>query len=283
MITGMPRVAIAVRNLDDAIRRFRDSIGLRLAELPGVIDSLGIRIAMGSGNTMSHIELMCPEQPERPLSQSLNRFLDRRGEGLFAMMLYAPDPDGEAEEIATRGLTALPLMAEAGGRDFHPKDTSGVLIRIYPTDSDTEIEGELDKELGPLAQRRSKFGLSGIRAVQIGVSDLDAAVAIYRDQFGLATEVLPATDTAQVAVCTPPTGGQVELHAPTQAPSLIREFLDQRGPGLFAIVHESDDPEASAAALEANGVTVKRTADDLWDIDPALTFGARLRFRPTSA
>ena len=50
MITGMPRVAIAIRDMDEAIRVFRDSLGLGVAEMPGVIESLGIRVAMGSGN-----------------------------------------------------------------------------------------------------------------------------------------------------------------------------------------------------------------------------------------
>ncbi len=283
MITAVPRVAIAVRDMDEAIRRFRDSLGFRVRELDGIVDELGIRIAMGSSSTMSHIELMAAEQPERPLSRSLLRFLDRRGEGLFAMMLYADDPDAEAEEIARRGPTALPLMPEAGGRDFHPRDTAGVLIRIYPTASDARIEGELDTHLGKLEERSSRTGLSGIRAVQIAVSDLEKAVAIYRDGFGLDTE-LPATDAeARVAFCTPPRGARIELHAASEPDDAIGHFLAERGPGLFAIVHESDDPAASARALAERGVATTRVADDLWEIDPTLTFGASIRFRPTSA
>ena len=45
----------------------------------------------------SNIELMAPADPAAPLSQALrSTFLDRRGEGLYALMLEAPDPDAEA-------------------------------------------------------------------------------------------------------------------------------------------------------------------------------------------
>ena len=283
MITEMPRIAIAVRDMDQAIDRFRNALGLGVVELPGVIDSLGIRIAMCSGTTVSHIELMAPEQHDRPQSQSLNRFMDRRGEGLFAMMFYAPDPDEEASAIGERGLPALPLLPEAGGRDFHPKGTGGVLIRIYPTAIDAMIEEPLDKELGSLDQRPSGCGLSGIRAVQIVVPDLEAALAIYRDQFGLPAEVRPPNAEGQLAVCTPPSGSRLELLTPSDPHSKTGRFLQEQGSGLFAIVHESEDAEASARSIQAAGIDVEQAAEDLWDIDPSTTFGAQLRIRSASS
>jgi catechol 2,3-dioxygenase-like lactoylglutathione lyase family enzyme len=132
MITGMPRIAVAVRDMDRAIATFRDVLGMPVYEFDWVRRSLGIRMSLCVPAGGSHIELMSPEDPARSHSASLIRFLERRGEGLFALMLYAPDPNAEAESLATRGLEAMPLMQDAGGRDFHPKNTHGVLIRIYP-------------------------------------------------------------------------------------------------------------------------------------------------------
>src|SRR5579883_1025223 len=133
MITGMPRIAIAVRDLDHAIRTFRDGFGMPVSEVPNAAGSLGVRIAMCAPRGGSNIELMSPADPSKPLNASLQRFLDRRGEGLFALMLEAPDPNAEADELASRGLDVLPLMPGAGGRDVHPRSTHGVLIRVYPT------------------------------------------------------------------------------------------------------------------------------------------------------
>ena len=90
MITGMPRIAIAVRDFDKIITTFRDQFGMPVIDISdSSVDSLGARLAMCVPPGGSNIELMCPAVPEAPLSQSLQRFLDKRGEGLFALMLEA--------------------------------------------------------------------------------------------------------------------------------------------------------------------------------------------------
>ena len=132
MITAMPRIAIAVRDMDRAIATFRDGLGMPVHEFEWLREALGIRMSLCVPTGGSHIELMSPDDPARAHSRSLIRFLDRRGEGLFALMLYAPDPNAEADALASRGLEVMPLMQDAGGRDIHPKNTHGVLIRIYP-------------------------------------------------------------------------------------------------------------------------------------------------------
>src|SRR6516162_3135307 len=211
MITSMPRIAIAVRDMDHAIATFRDVLGMPVYEFDWVRRSLGIRMALCVPAGGSHIELMSPEDPTRPHSGSLIRFLERRGEGLFALMLYAPDPNAEAETIAARGLGAMPLMQDAGGRDFHPRNTHGVLIRIYPSGMAADLERELDHGLGPV--RQSRLHLTGICRVIVAVRDLDDAVTVYRDRFGIPTRA-PTTDSARgmrVALCAASTGGTIEL------------------------------------------------------------------------
>ena len=118
MITGMPRIAIAVRDLPATVATFRDKLGMPVIDMSeGSVESLGARLAMCVPEGGSNIELMSPADPAAPLSQSLQRFLDRRGEGPFALMLEAPDPNAEADDLSSRGLNVLPLMAGAGGRD----------------------------------------------------------------------------------------------------------------------------------------------------------------------
>ena len=136
MITGMPRIALAVSDFAAAVAMFRGDLGMPVLDVSRAsVPSLGARIAMCMPEGGSHIELMSPADPEAPLSQSLRRFLDRQGEGPFAVMLEAPDPDAEAEELSRRGLRVLPPMKGAAGRDLHPSSTHGVLIRVYPVDS----------------------------------------------------------------------------------------------------------------------------------------------------
>jgi methylmalonyl-CoA/ethylmalonyl-CoA epimerase len=270
MITGMPRIAIAVRDMDRAIGVFRDTFGMPVEESTASAQALGVRIAMCAPDGGSNIELMCPADPAAPLNQSLQRFLDRRGEGLFALMLEAPDPNAEAAVLAGRGLHVLPLMPGAGGRDVHPRSTHGVLIRVYPTRAPRQTG------LAPL---------TGIQRVIIAVNNFDDAVRVYRDQFALPLEEGPidAERGVQTACCRPGTGGVIEIVSPadTNRPfaSSLAAFLAERGEGMYALVQQADDPAAEAARLRAKGVQVQPSADspDVQAVQPSSAFGALLR------
>jgi methylmalonyl-CoA/ethylmalonyl-CoA epimerase len=285
MITAMPRIAIAVRDMDRAIATFRDRLGMPVYEFEWVRKALGIRMSLCVPAGGSHIELMSPDDPARSHSGSLIRFLDRRGEGLFALMLYAPGPNAEAEALATRGLAVMPLMQDAGGRDIHPKNTHGVLIRIYPSAMAADLERELAEGLGPISMRESRAHLSGISRVIVAVRDLDDAIVVYRDRLGIRTS-LQGTESARgvrVAVCEPSNGGKIELRsAIDDQRGSARELaacLGERGEGMYALVLESVDLDSTAAALRAKGIALQRSATDpkQWKIDAASVHGVRIR------
>ena len=245
MITGMPRIAIAMHDFDACVDRFRDEFGMPIVDLtPGSVESLGAKLAMCVPEGGSNIELMSPANPETPLSQSLSRFLERRGEGLFALMLEAPDPDEEATGLADRGLNVLPLMAGASGRDVHPNSTHGVLIRVYPVNS---FSG---------ATAPSTSGLSGIMRVVVAVRDLGHARRVYQTGFGLACDPEREDDARGVRgfICRPPTGGVIEFVTPIDAAREfacgVAGFLDERE-GLYALVLHAEADRASVSVCGA--------------------------------
>lgn len=245
MITSMPRVAIATHEFDRCVETFRHDYGLPVIDLsPGSVESLGAKLAMCVPEGGSNIELMSPADPQAPLSQSLSRFLERRGEGLFAMMLEAPDPDREVAGLAERGLNVLPRMAGAGGRDVHPNSTDGVLIRVYPVKSFTG-------ETSP-----SKSGLSGIMRVIVAVRDLEHARRVYQIGFGLPCDAAYDDDLRGVHafMCRPPAGGVIEFVTPTDADRPfardVAKFLEDR-PGLYALVLHGETPRESATVYGA--------------------------------
>lgn len=274
MITGMPRIAIAVRDFDKIITTFRDQFGMPVIDISDTsVDSLGAKLAMCVPQGGSNIEIMCPEIATAPLCQSLQRFLDRRGEGLFALMLEAPTPDDEAEVLLERGLHVLPLMAGAGGRDIHPKSTHGVLIRVYPVNS---FQGEKQ-------QSDETLSLSGITRVMIAVQNIDQAVAVYGAKLGMPIDpvAVDAVRGVKSALCHPPTGGMIELVSVEDNKQAfaksVEAFLQSRGEGMFALVLETQDLQKTAEVLSQRGLNVDTVTEDAIEIARADTFGALIR------
>lgn len=274
MITGMPRIAIAVDDFDAVVATFRDQFGMPVIDLsPGSIDSLGAKLAMCVPPGGSNIELMSPGDPEAPLSQSLQRFLDRRGDGLFALMLEAPKPDDEAERLLDNGLHVLPPMAGAGGRDIHPKSTHGVLIRVYPVDSYQAQQEATEQSLN----------LTGISRVVIAVENLDEATAVYGNKLGMPVDPITVDEQkgVQSVICHPLTGGLIELVSVSDAAQeyakSIAEFLQNRGEGMFALVLQGSDLVHVGSTLAERGLLLSSVTDDAIEVARSSTFGAQIR------
>ncbi len=278
MITGMPRIAIAAWDFTALVRRFRDDLGMPVIDLSDFSRrEYGADLAMCVPKGGSNIELMSPANPEAPLSKSLQGFLERRGEGLFALMLEAPEPDEEAETLAARGIRILPPMPGAFGRDLHPSSTHGVLIRIYPVNS-FENRHQPDRS-------DTTFALSGIDRVMIAVGDLQNASAVYGATLGL-NPALP-TDHEPPGVqhvrYRAGSGGAIELVAVQDAHQglgrTIAEHLQTDREGMFALVLQTPDVTATARHLSNRGIRTGTAEDNprVLAIDPVDTFGARLR------
>lgn len=283
MITALPRIAIAARDFGDLLCTFRDVLGMPVVDLSGWSTAeLGARLAMCVPPGGSAIELMSPAQPQAPLAQSLERFLARRGSGLFALMLEAPDPDAAASELAERGLPVLPLMPGAGGRDVHPRGTHGVLIRVYPSRSFVAAPEQIERN-EPRA-----LGLSGIARVTIAVRDVQHARDVYARGLGLAASA-PRVDALRgvhEATCAAPEGAEIELLQPVDASrpfaAAIARRLDELGEGMFALVLRAAEPASVAHALARRGLAVTAFAGEsgVYEIAPESLFGARILVEP---
>jgi methylmalonyl-CoA epimerase len=133
-VTGIRRIdhiAIAVRDIDAALRFYRDTLGIT----PSVIQDVhteGVRIAflpMG-GPDGSKIELIQPLDP----ANSIGRFLDKHGEGQHHICLQVADIVAALAELQADGAPVLdqtPRVSAEGRAIFiHPKGTNGVLIEL---------------------------------------------------------------------------------------------------------------------------------------------------------
>ena len=122
----MPRVAIAVRDLDHTLSVFSDRFGMPVSELEGM--GLGIRLAFVAVPGGAHIELMAPDDPGAPLSKSLQGFIDRRGEGLSALVLQSTDLVATRVALEKGGVT---VAADGGDAlEIAPADACGTPVRV---------------------------------------------------------------------------------------------------------------------------------------------------------
>src|SRR5579859_3212207 len=120
-------VAIIVRNIEQALVFYRDTLGITPSEIK-VVPSEQVRIAflpMG-GPGGSEIELIEPTSAD----SSLTKFLEKRGEGMHHICLEVENIEVALQEMREKGAAVLdkvPRVAAEGRAIFlHPKGTNGV-------------------------------------------------------------------------------------------------------------------------------------------------------------
>ncbi|TMC86004.1 MAG: methylmalonyl-CoA epimerase [Chloroflexi bacterium] len=131
----MPRridhVAIIVRNIEQALVFYRDTLGIIPSEIKEVpTEQVRIAFLPMGGPGGSELELIEPITP----NSSLTRFLEKRGEGLHHICLEVADIDAALAEMQEKGVPVLdkqPRIAASGRAIFlHPKGTNGVLLEL---------------------------------------------------------------------------------------------------------------------------------------------------------
>lgn len=100
-------------------------------------------------------------------------------------------------------------------------------------------------------------GLLAIDHVGIAVSDLDGAIAFYRDVLGLRlaqVEVNEEQGVREAMMAVGDSGSSIQLLAPLGPDSTIAKFLEKSGPGVQQMAYRVADIEAACAALRASGL-----------------------------
>ena len=133
MIKRLDHIAIAVTELDEAIRRFGEDLGL---EFKGIEDVEAARTRTAFFPIPgTQIELIHPLRGEGPVAQSL----ERRGPGLHHICFETDDIVGDMALLKQKGYRLLSDEPQPGAHGtrvvfVHPKSTGGVLIELaeYP-------------------------------------------------------------------------------------------------------------------------------------------------------
>ena len=116
---------------------------------------------------------------------------------------------------------------------------------------------------------------TAIDHIGVAVSDLDAAIAYYRDVLGMPLvheESNPDQGVREAMMGVGDSGTCVQLLAPLSDTSPIAKFLDRNGPGLQQVAYRVDDIDQVSATLRERGLRL------LYDEPRRGTAGARINF-----
>ena len=97
--------------------------------------------------------------------------------------------------------------------------------------------------------------LGKIEHIAVAVADLDAAVALYRDVWGLEVDNRERVEDQGVEEAMVRIGeSYIQLLGSTGPDTTVGRFLERNGEGLHHIAYEVDDLEAALAELKDKGV-----------------------------
>ncbi len=127
MFEGIDRVAIAVKDLDKAVKFYSELLDIDFDVFPGH-EGLGMR----GGYSASGLELLEGTSPD----STIGKFVKERGEGLWCIVFKVKNMDEAIKRFAEKGLKPVNDISVGTMREvsFHPKDAFGVEITLaeYP-------------------------------------------------------------------------------------------------------------------------------------------------------
>ena len=133
MIRRLDHIAIAVPDIEAAIARFADDLGLTLAGREDVPSQSTTTSFLPIDGTQ--IELIHPMNGEGPVQTHL----DKRGGGLHHLCFETDDIDADMSRLQEKGYRFLSEAPQPGAHGtrvafIHPKSAGGVLIELaeYP-------------------------------------------------------------------------------------------------------------------------------------------------------
>lgn len=129
MLKKIDHISIAVRDLEEEIKRYRDILGLEFIGTETVEDQK-VRVAFFKIGDVN-IELTAPTADDSPVA----KFLSKRGSGIHHIALETDNLKVQLEELEKNGVRLIDKEPRKGAHDSliafaHPKSFSGVLMEL---------------------------------------------------------------------------------------------------------------------------------------------------------
>jgi methylmalonyl-CoA/ethylmalonyl-CoA epimerase len=135
VIKKVHHVGVVVRDMEQAMRFYRDALGLHVHKTQ-VIEEQGVKaVLLTLGD--AEIELLEPHVPDT----GIQRYLERKGEGLHHVCFEVDDVEADLAALKARGTEMIDQTTRIGiaGRIcfLHPSAMAGTLVELcQPLDED---------------------------------------------------------------------------------------------------------------------------------------------------
>jgi methylmalonyl-CoA epimerase len=122
-------IGIATPRLEEALRFWRDALGLEVAHTE-VVEEQGVRVAMLPAGE-PRIELLEPTGPASPVA----KFLEKRGPGIHHVAVRVPDIRAVLARLREGGARLIDETPRVGAEGclvafVHPTSAGGVLLEL---------------------------------------------------------------------------------------------------------------------------------------------------------
>lgn len=248
MIHKIHHVGIVVRDLEEALRYYRDTLGLPVQKQATIEEQAVTAALLPVGD--SEIELIQPITDDSGVA----RYLASRGEGFHHLCFEVDDIEQELARLQRESVQLIdqqPRLGLAGRIAFlHPRATHGVLVELaQPTEAPHPSQ--------------SQTPLKRIDHVAALVRDLDTAQATWRKNFGLTVRaVLDYPDRGMRLAQIPAGDAIVELLVPTAPESPLAQRIEQQGEGMTSSISlEVDDLDQAVARFRNAGLEIAGPQD----------------------
>jgi len=129
MMEKIDHIGIAVRDIEAAMRFYRDCLGLTVTGVEEVAEQK-VKVAFFPVGE-SKVELLQSTDPEGPVA----KFIESRGEGVQHISFRVKNIEEKLADLKAKGVRLIdekPRYGAGGARIafLHPKSTGGVLVEI---------------------------------------------------------------------------------------------------------------------------------------------------------
>ncbi len=129
LLTEIDHVAIAVNDLEAAVKYYEDAFGATV-EHREIVESDGVEEALLKVAD-SYVQLLTPTRPDSPVAKAL----EKRGEGLHHVGYRVADCGKALDAVIAAGGTGIDKAPRPGSRGttvafVHPKGSFGTLIEL---------------------------------------------------------------------------------------------------------------------------------------------------------